>query len=108
MNDKIKTPGLSNPESYVLKHARLNTFMVLLFTDLNKVQIYKIPYRDSPHHEIELLMSFDYLYLFRPNEHREDYHIRKPNDEKFLFNIEDKNIFLWEKMYLVLKQMMKL
>ena len=55
MNDKIKTPGLSNPESYVLKHARFIFYMVLLFTDLNKAQIYKIPYRDSPHHEIEIL-----------------------------------------------------
>ena len=35
-------------------------------------------------------MSFDYLHLFRPNEHSEDYHIRKPNDENFLFKIKDK------------------
>ena len=47
-------------------------------------------YRDSPHHEIEILMSFDYLHLFRPNEHTEDYHIRKPNNENFLFKIGDK------------------
>ena len=43
MNDKIKIPGLSNPENYVLKHARINTYMVLLFTDLDKAQIYKMP-----------------------------------------------------------------
>ena len=42
MNDKIKTPGLNYPETYVLKHAKLNTYMVLLFTDLNKAQIYKM------------------------------------------------------------------
>ena len=83
MNDKIKTPGLSNPESYVLKYAGFNTYMVLLLTDLNKAQIYKMPYRDSPHQEIEIIMSFDYLLLFRPNEHTEDYYIRKPNNEKF-------------------------
>ena len=47
-------------------------------------------YRDSPHHKIETLMSFDYLHLFRPNEHTEDYHIRKPNNANFLFEIEDK------------------
>ena len=35
-------------------------------------------------------MSFDYLHLFRPNEQNEDYHIREPNDENFLFKIEDK------------------
>ena len=64
--------------------------MVLLFTDFKKAQIYKMPYRDSPHHEIEILMSFDYLHLFRPNEHTEDYHIRKPNNANFLFKIEDK------------------
>ena len=62
MNDKIKIPGLSNPETYVLTHNRFNTYIVLLFTDLNKSQIYKMPYRDSPHHENEILMSFDYLH----------------------------------------------
>ena len=59
-------------------------------TDLNKAQIYKVPYRDSPHHEIEMLMSFDYLNVFRPNLDTEDYHIRKPNDEKFSFKIDHK------------------
>ena len=49
-----------------------------------------MPYRNSPHQEIGTLMSFDYLHLFRPNEHSDDYHIRKPNDGNFLFKIEDK------------------
>ena len=53
-----------------------------------------MPYTDSPHHEIEMLMSFDYLHLFRPNEHSEDYHIRKPNNENFLFKIGAKYIFI--------------
>ena len=35
-------------------------------------------------------MSFDYLHLCRPNELSEDYQSRKPNDENFLFKIEDK------------------
>ena len=100
MNDKIKIPGLSNPESYVLTHSRFNTYMVLLFTDLNKAKISKMLYRDSPHHEIEMLMSFDYLNVFRPNEHTEDYHIRKPNNESFLFKIEGKKyIHVGEKLF---------
>ena len=74
--------------------------MVLIFTDLKKAQIYRIPYRSSPHQEIEILMSFDYLHLFRPNEHSEDYHIRKPNDENFLFKIEGKKyIHVGEKLF---------
>ena len=28
--------------------------------------------------------------LLKPNEHNEDYHIREPDDENFLFQIEDK------------------
>ena len=36
-------------------------------------------HRDSSHHEIELLMSFNYLKLFKPNEHI----LEKPNDENF-------------------------
>ena len=59
-----------------------------------------MPYRNSPHQEIEILMSFDYLHLFRPIEHSEDYHIRKPNDEEFLFKIEyEKYIHVGEKLF---------
>ena len=43
----IKTAGLKNPESYVLTHNRFKTYMVLIFSDINKAQIYKIPYRDK-------------------------------------------------------------
>ena len=82
--------------------------MVLIFEGLNKAQIYKIPYRNNPRHEIEIIMSFDYLNVFKPNEHTEDYHIRKPNDENFLFEIEDKKyIYVGEKV-LLLKKMIKL
>ena len=56
-----------------------------------------MPYRGSLHHEVEILMSFDYLSLCEPNEHTEDYHFRKPTDEKFLFENEDKIIFMSEK-----------
>ena len=96
MND-IKTTGLNNPETYVLTHNSFNTNIVLIFTDLNKAQVYKMPYRDSPHREIQILMSFDYLHLFRPNEHTEDYHIRKPKKENFLFKIENKKYIHVEK-----------
>ena len=45
-------------------------------------------------------MSFDYLHLFRPNEYSEDYHITKPNDESFLFKIEDKKyVHVGEKLF---------
>ena len=65
--DLEKTLGLNNPETYVLTHNRFNTYIVLTFADLKKAQIYKKPYRDSPHHEIEILMSFDYLHVFGPD-----------------------------------------
>ena len=74
--------------------------MVLIFSDLNKTQIYKTPYRESPHQEIEILMSFDYLNVFRPNEHGPDYHIREPNDAIFLFKIDDrKYVYVGEKLF---------
>ena len=73
----------------MLTHNRFYIDMVLIFSDLNKAQVLqKIPYRDSPHHEIEILMSFNYLNLFKPNEHTEDYHIRKRSAKFFLFQIE--------------------
>ena len=94
MND-IKTPGLNNPETYVLTHNRFNTYMVLIFTDLKKVQIYKMPYRNSPHQKIEIVMSFDYLHVFGPDENKKD--------GNFQFKIENKkyvhvgeNVFSFE------------
>ena len=60
----------------MLAHIRFNTSMVLIFSDLNNTQIYEMPYRDSPQHEIEILMSFNFFKLF------------KPNDESFIFEIE--------------------
>ena len=75
------------------------TFLLLIFNDLNKAQIYKMPCRDSPHHEIEIVMSFNYLNVLKPNDHTEDYPIRKPNDENFPFEVEDKKyIFVGEKV----------
>ena len=64
--------------------------MVLIFGDLNKTQIFEKPYRNCPHREIKILMSFDYLNMFKPNQHTEDYQNRKPNDGNFLFEIRDK------------------
>ena len=82
MNVNLKTPGLNNPESYVITHNRFNNYMALIFTNLKKAQIYKMPYRNSPHKEVERVRSFDYLLLFRPEK-----------DENFLFKIEDKKYF---------------
>ena len=67
--DDNKSAVLNNPENYVLTHNRFKTYTVLIFSDLNKAQVYKMPYRDSPQHEIEIVMSFNYLNLLRPNEH---------------------------------------
>ena len=51
-----------------------------------------MPYRDSPHHEIEILMSFDYLHLFGQDENNKD--------GKFLSEIEDKkNVHVGENVF---------
>ena len=87
-----KTVGLNNPETYVLTHNRFNTYMVLIFSDLKKAQIYKMPYRDSFHQEIEIVMSFDYLHVYGPDENNKD--------GNFLFEIEDKKyIHVGEKLF---------
>ena len=64
--------------------------MVLTFSDINTFRVDKMPYRDSPHHETELLKNFNYLNLFRPNQHTEDYYHGGPNGKIFLLEIEDK------------------
>ena len=84
-----KTPGLKFSETYVLTHDRFNTYLLLFFSDLDEAQSYKMPYRESPHHEIEKFMGVKILSLFKPNEHTEDFHIRKSNNKNFLFENED-------------------
>ena len=89
--NELKTPGLNNPETYVLTHNRFNTYMILIFTDLKKTQIYKTPYRNSPHKESEIVMSFDYLHVVGPDENNKD--------GNFLFEIGDKKyIHVGEKL----------
>ena len=101
MNDKIKTPGLSNPETHVSKHNRFNTYMLLIFTDLKKAQIYKMPYRNSHHQEIEMVTKFDYQHLFKPFDFDKKTRARIVTDENFLFKIEDKKyIFVGENVYI--------
>ena len=39
-----KTLGMNNPETRVLTQNRVNTYLFLIFSDLNKAQIYKLPY----------------------------------------------------------------
>ena len=83
----------------MLTHDRFNTYMVQNFGDLNKAQIYQMALTDSLHQDIETLMSFKYLNLLKPNEHKEDYLIRKPNDESFVFEIGYRSyIYVGEKL----------
>ena len=67
-----KTPGYNNPETHVSTDNRFRTHFVLIFSDLSKAQTYKNSYKYSPYHKIEILISFNYLSLFEPNEHTED------------------------------------
>ena len=90
--NELKTPELNNPETYMLTHNRFNTYMVLFFSVLKKAQIYKMPYRKSPHQEIEIVMSFDYLHVFGPDENKKD--------GNFLFESENKKyIHVGEKLF---------
>ena len=53
-----------------------------------------------------MVMSFEYLKLFKPNYYVEDYPVRKQNDENFPLEIEDIDyIYVGDKV--VLKQMTK-
>ena len=79
---------------------RFNTYMILIFTDLKKAQIYKMPYRKSPHQEIEMVTKFDYQQLFRPFGIDKRTHARIVTDENLLFKIEDKiYIYVGDKVF---------
>ena len=99
-NLENKTPRLNNPETHVLTYNRFNTYMALIFTDMKKAQIFKKPYRDSPHQEIEMVTKFEYEHLFKSFDLDKKTHARIVADENFLFKIEDKKyIFVWENVY---------
>ena len=74
----------------MLTHNRIITHLVLIFSNLNKAQIYKMPYRGSPYHDFEKVMIYICSNVFKPIEHKEDYVITKPNNENFPFEIGDK------------------
>ena len=53
-------------------HRSVQGAIWIFFSDLNKAQFYKMPYRDSSRHEIELFLSFNCLNLFIPNESKQN------------------------------------
>ena len=91
----------------MLTHKRFITYLVLFFSGLNKAQIYKMPNGNSFYREIEMFMSFEYLNLFNPNQHTEEFYQRGSNDRNFPFEIEHrKNVFVQKKI-LVLKRLIR-
>ena len=100
MNDNLKTPGINNPETHVLTHNRFNTYMVLILNDLKKAQIYKLPYRNNHHQEIEIVTKFDYQHLFKPFGLHKITHASIETNEYFLFKIEDKKyLYVGERVF---------
>ena len=80
----------NNPETYLLSHNKFIDYIVLIFVDRKKTQIYTFPNRVDEHDVIKLIVDFQYKRLFRPNKHLERYHITKSKGESFLFKIGDK------------------
>ena len=99
--------GINNPETYVLTDNRFNNYMVLIFTDLKKAHIYKIPYRKSPPQEIEILMSFEYLHFLDRMNTVKLITLENRMMKIFYSKMKMKNIFMCKKNYLVLKKTMK-
>ena len=83
INERTKNTWIKKPRNiYINTYNRFNTYIILIFSDLKRAEIYKMPYRNSPHQEIEKVMSFDYLHVFGPDENNKD--------GNFLFKIGDK------------------
>ena len=81
---------MNNPETFLLSHNRFIDYIVLIFVDKKKTQIYTFPNRVDEQDVIKLIIDFQYKRLFRPNKHLERYHIGTPTYENFLFKIGDK------------------
>ena len=76
---------MNNPETYLLSHNRFIDYLVLIFVNKRKAQIYTFPNRVDEHDVIKLIIDFQYKRLFRPNKHLERYHIGTPIHKNFLF-----------------------
>ena len=61
---EIKTPRLNKPETNVLTNNRFNTYLVLIFSDLNKAQYFKMSCRVSSHDRNEIVINFNSLKMF--------------------------------------------
>ena len=73
--------------------------MVLIFIDLYEAQISKMPCRDSPQHEVEKVMSFICLNMFKPNEDTVDFFLLE--NETIIFSylkLRIEKIFMKEKI----------
>ena len=89
-----------NPETYLLSHNRFIDYLVLIFVDKKKAQIYTFPNRVDEHDIIKLIIDFQYKRVFRPNKHLERCHIGTPKHEHFLFKIGDKEyLYVGECIY---------
>ena len=86
--------GLDNPEFFMVKHNGFITYLCLIFTNLNEAQSYEIPYRDSPQHEIEKIMSLKFLETFKPNENSEENYNRVPKIETSYLQLKIENMFM--------------
>ena len=90
----------NNPETYLLSHNRFIDYIVLIFVDRKKAQIYTFPNRVDEHDVIKLIIDFQYKRLFRPNKHLERYHIETTKHENFLFKIGDKKyLYIGESVF---------
>ena len=81
---------MNNPETYLLSHNRFIDYLVLIFVDKKKAQIYTFPNKVDEYDIIQYIIDFPYQRLFRPNKHLERYHIGTPKHENFLFKIGNK------------------
>ena len=56
-----------------------------------------MPYRNNPYNEIEVLMNFNYLYLFKLNEHKKIITLQNQTMKISYSKSKIKSIFMWEK-----------
>ena len=74
----------------MLSHNRFIDYLVLIFVDKKKAQIYTFPNKVDEYDIIQYIIDFPYQRLFSSNKHLERYHIGTPKHENFLSKIGDK------------------
>ena len=92
-----------NQSIYLVSYVDMIIYLLLVFTNKKRAQIYSYPNIENNNNQIKLLIEFNYQKLYKLNNYKFNKPNMLPQRDRFLFRISDKtyihvgkNIFTFE------------